>query len=193
MDVVHGIDLGRGGFLPGEAKCRHAALHLAEHETGLFANAGRGHVPQPHDMIAIIAAALRRFAAAGDDERRFLAWSGFGVAEGVERRLGRWLDRRADIAARHRIGLAVEYLPALQGADVDLVEGGKAAFAEGAGDRSSQAQNAVSGRFAAPMIFSILPKPSSSGTGRRNCTRTMRWPGSAATPAEYWKTPSTKR
>ena len=67
------------------------------------------------------------------DERRLGVRRRLGVAEGVERRLGRRIDRRADIAARHRIGLAVEDRPALQRADVDLVEGGKPAFGEGRG------------------------------------------------------------
>ena len=70
MDVMDGVELRRRGVLPAEAERRHAALHLAEHEARLLAHAGRRDVAEPHDMIAVVAAALRRFAAAGDDERR---------------------------------------------------------------------------------------------------------------------------
>jgi hypothetical protein len=59
----------------------------------------------------------------------------------------------------------------------------------GAGDRSSQPQKAVSGRPAAPMICAASAKPSPNGTRREKRTRSMRNPGSAATPAEYWNTP----
>ena len=44
-------------------------LHLVEDEPRFLAQALGGHVAQPHNMIAIIAAPFRSFAAAGDDQR----------------------------------------------------------------------------------------------------------------------------
>ena len=58
----------------------------------------------------------------------------------------------------------------------------------GAGERNSQAQNAVSGRPASRIVRSMRAKPSLSGTGSWKRTRTISKPGSAATPPEYWKT-----
>jgi hypothetical protein len=46
----------------------------------------------------------------------------------MKRGLGRRIDGRTDVASCHRIGGAVKNLPALQGADIDLVERDKAAF-----------------------------------------------------------------
>ena len=55
--------------------------------------------------------------------------------------------------------------------------------------RSSQAQKAVGARPASFRWRSILPNPASSGTGSEKRTRSMRKPGSAATPPEYWNGP----
>ena len=61
----------------------------------------------------------------------------------------------------------------------------------GAGERSSQAQNEVNGRPSAVRCASIAWKPASMGCGRANRTRSMVKPGNAATPPEYWNGPRT--
>ena len=68
----------------------------------------------------------------------------------------------------------------------------KPASVNGAGDRSSHAQNEVSGRPAALIVAAIRSKPSASFTGEAKRTRSMRWPASAFKPAEYWNTPGMK-
>jgi hypothetical protein len=64
-----------------------------------------------------------------------------------------------------------------------------ASSVKGAGERSSQAQRAVNGRPSAVKWPSMARKPSASGTSRTKRARSISKPGSAATPAEYWKTP----
>ena len=59
----------------------------------------------------------------------------------------------------------------------------------GAGERNSQAQNPDSFSPWSTKNRSMKANPSSSGTGRRNSTRSILWPSSARTPAEYWNTP----
>jgi hypothetical protein len=59
----------------------------------------------------------------------------------------------------------------------------------GSGERSSQAQNAVVGRPSRARCASICANPSASATGGRKRARSISNPDSAATPAEYWKTP----
>ena len=63
MEVVHGVDLRRGGVAPGEAEEGHPPLHLAEHEARLVAHrVGRG-LARPHRALAVAAAPLLRLAA----------------------------------------------------------------------------------------------------------------------------------
>jgi hypothetical protein len=69
----------------------------------------------------------------------------------------------------------------------------KPSSVKGSGERSSQAQNAALGRPAASSAAAMRAKPSASGTGSAKRARSMRKPGSAATPAEYWNTPGTNR
>src|SRR4051812_10077726 len=49
MNVVDGVELGRGGVLPAETKRAHAALHLAKNEARLFSNASRRDIAEPDD------------------------------------------------------------------------------------------------------------------------------------------------
>ena len=69
----------------------------------------------------------------------------------------------------------------------------KPASVNGAGERSSQAPNAVSGRPAALITCAIFSKPWLSGTTFENRTRSMVKPASAPTPQEYWLTPGMNR
>src|SRR4051812_34715229 len=62
-----------------------------------------------------------------------------------------------------------------------------------AGERNSQAQNAVGGRPKRARWASIAAKPSFSGSGLAKRARSMRKPGSATTPPEYWNGPGMKR
>src|SRR4051794_9524552 len=41
IEIVDGIDLGRGGVMPAKAERRKPPLHLGEHEPGLLAQAFR--------------------------------------------------------------------------------------------------------------------------------------------------------
>jgi hypothetical protein len=43
------------------------------------------------------------------------------------------------------------------------------------------------------MMAATRTKPCASGTGLRKVTRSMRKPGSAAAPPEYWNTPGMNR
>ena len=63
----------------------------------------------------------------------------------------------------------------------------------GRGERSSQAQNAVSGLPRAARMAAARSKPSFKGSGSRNTARSIWNPGSAATPPEYWNTAEMKR
>jgi hypothetical protein len=65
----------------------------------------------------------------------------------------------------------------------------KPSSVNGAGERSSQAPNAVSGRPAALRISAILANPCFNGTTLAKRTRSMAKPGSAPMPHEYWLTP----
>ncbi|HET7669329.1 MAG TPA: hypothetical protein VFK84_02885 [Burkholderiales bacterium] len=58
----------------------------------------------------------------------------------------------------------------------------------GAGERSSHAAKAFTGRPREARCFSIRSKPWSSGTGLASRARSISNPGSAATPPEYWNT-----
>jgi hypothetical protein len=61
-----------------------------------------------------------------------------------------------------------------------------------AGERSSQAQNAVSARPAALIYFAACAKPSASGSNASKRTRSISNPESAAAPLEYWNTAGMK-
>ena len=65
------------------------------------------------------------------------------------------------------IGVAVEQAPFAQDADIQLVEFLEAASVKGSGDRSSQAQKAVSGRPRPSMMLLMRANPAASGTGLR--------------------------
>jgi hypothetical protein len=62
-----------------------------------------------------------------------------------------------------------------------------------AGERSSQAQNDVSGRPAASMYLAACANPSTSGSSRSKRTRSISKPGKAAAPLEYWNTAGMNR
>ena len=63
----------------------------------------------------------------------------------------------------------------------------------GAGERNSQAQNAVTAAPASLISSDAIAKPCVSGNGRRNRTRSIAYPGKGATPAEYWNGPGMNR
>jgi len=69
----------------------------------------------------------------------------------------------------------------------------KPSSVNGAGERSSQAQKAETGRPSDARCRSIAAKPSASGTTREKRARSIRKPGSAATPPEYCDTAGMKR
>src|SRR5437867_7206536 len=68
VEIVNGINLGRRGVMPGETERGKPALHFAEHETRLLAQALRADVAAGDDVIEIIVVPFRHFAAPGDDE-----------------------------------------------------------------------------------------------------------------------------
>src|SRR3546814_20515675 len=74
------------------------------------------------DVVAIVGLAFGALAAAGDHEGRPVIVTLDGVGEGVERRLGRTADLRADVAASHRVRRSVVDTPACQRLDIALVE-----------------------------------------------------------------------
>src|SRR5262249_10112112 len=130
VEVVHRVDLGRGGVGPGEAENAEPALHLAQHILRLLAHGVGPLLAAPYRALTITRAALARLAAAGDDEALGRLCRLHGVREGVERRLGRRRNLGTHIAARHRIDRAVEQAPFAEGDHIDLVEGAKAILGE---------------------------------------------------------------
>src|SRR5712671_3643764 len=130
MKVMDGVGLHGRGVLPAETKRSEAAFHCRDREADLFPQSVRTEVLVAHDTLGIAAAAAARFGAAGDHEGRRRALARAGERECIERRLGRRIDLRADIAARHRIDSAVEQAPLRQRFYVMLVEGSEAIFSE---------------------------------------------------------------
>ena len=85
------------------------------------------------------------------------------------------VDLGTHVAARHRIGRAVEYLPFCQSSHILSVKISKALDSEnGAGDLNSQAHKAVVGRSKSFRIASMRPNPSNNGNGVMKRTRVMR-------------------
>src|SRR5262245_15617963 len=134
MQVLHRVDLARRGRGPVHAEQREPALHLAEHINGFLAHRFGAGLAVAHRALGVAAAALARFAAAGDNETWSVPWRSVlrsdREAEGVKRRLGGLIDLRADIAARHRVALLLHDAPLAQGHHVALVEGAKAGIVE---------------------------------------------------------------
>ena len=56
-------------------------------------------------------------------------------------------------------------------------------------ERSSQAHNASGGQPTLARWALMRSNPCASESTREKRTRTMAWPGSATTAAEYWKPP----
>jgi hypothetical protein len=104
-------------------------------------------VAGPDDAPLIAGAALARFAASGSDKAAGrAAFARHRIAEGVERRRGRRVDFRVDVRAGDRVDLVVENPPGGQPLDIVPIESDKPASVNCAGERSSQAQNAVGER-----------------------------------------------
>src|SRR6185437_7307400 len=133
IGIEDGIELRRRGMAPGLAEHRHAALHAAEHEARLLAQALGAGVAEADGALAVAGTPLLDLGAAGDDEVAARAGRLPRIGEGVEARLGRVALLRADIAARHRVGVALHHAPALERADIVPVEGDEARLAEGRG------------------------------------------------------------
>ena len=66
VDVVHGVKLHGGCVVPRGAECGHPALHFTQHPGRLLAQAGGAGVAARDDVVAVIALAFWRLAAAGD-------------------------------------------------------------------------------------------------------------------------------
>ena len=81
MDVVHGVELRRGGVAPREAERAHPALHFAKHPARFLEQARSGDIAAADDVIPVVAHALRRLAAAGDHEARAMSSSAGTVYE----------------------------------------------------------------------------------------------------------------
>src|SRR5882762_10321966 len=90
VDVIDRVDLRRGDIAPAEAERAHAPLHRAEDVTRLVAHAVGGLVAEPDDALGIAAGAIGSLTAAGRDKA--LPRTRHGIAEGVQRRLGRRID-----------------------------------------------------------------------------------------------------
>src|SRR5882757_8189895 len=123
---MHGIGLRRRGVLPGKPERAETAFHLAHREADLFLQPLRADVSVTHDALGIASRAAARLSAARDHKAWRRALRRPGEGERIKRRLGRRIDLRAHIAARHRIDGPVEYLPFREGLDVMLVEPAKA-------------------------------------------------------------------
>src|SRR5690606_19628458 len=122
MNVVHRVELRARRVLPAGPEGAHAPLHLVEHPARLFAQPLRAHVAAADDVVAVVALALGNFGAARDYEGARGARAGHGIRERIEARLGGRIDRRADVAARDRVHLAVEDAPLLEHPHVLAVE-----------------------------------------------------------------------
>src|SRR5262249_39753665 len=122
VEVLDGIDLGRGGSGPGKAQRREASFHDAENEASLLAQAGRRDVAAAHDEVVVVELAFRCFAAACYDEAAAITRVRLGIGKRVERRLRGRIQSGADVAARDRVHFSVVDAPVLQLRSVDLVE-----------------------------------------------------------------------
>src|SRR5450631_1541972 len=103
MKVPNGVGLHRRGILPAESERAETVFHFCDREPDFLLHAVRAEVAIAHDTLGIAAAAAARFGAAGDQEGWRLALARTGERKRVERRLGRRVDLRADVAARHRV------------------------------------------------------------------------------------------
>src|SRR5205823_5273235 len=80
VEIVHRIGLHRGGVLPAEAECVHAAFHFPRGEADFFLDAIRADIAVAHGTLRIASGPAAQFGAAGDYEarRRALARPGEG-------------------------------------------------------------------------------------------------------------------
>src|SRR6185312_15938064 len=173
MEIADGIGLRSSDVLPAEADRAHAALHSADHILNFFLDARGTEVAIANRALRVVAGAFPRLTAAGNYEGRRRLLARPREREGVERRLGRRIDLGADIAARDRIGAAIVQTPFGERLDIVLIELRKPSSVNAAGERSSQAQNAVSGRPAAWIYSAIVAKPSASGSHLSKRTRSI--------------------
>src|SRR6185295_4799885 len=97
----------------------------------LVLDAIRAEIAIANHAFGIGAVAFLRLPAPGDRKSRHRAGGRTHETERVKRRLGRWIDLGADIAARDRIGLAVIDAPFRQRLYIMLVEFEKALIGEG--------------------------------------------------------------
>ena len=121
-----GVDLGGDRIFPAEAQELHPALHLADHERHLLAQAFGRRVAQADDTVPVRRPALLGVAATGQYERAALrVRCGHRVGERVHRGRRGLVVHGAHIGARHRVHQRVAVLvdaPAGKRLHVDLVE-----------------------------------------------------------------------
>ena len=130
MEIMHGVGLRRRRILPAETERAHALFHHADDVANLLRNALGAEVAVAHRALRVARVAFLRLAAARDHKARRRTLARPRKRKGVERRLGRRIDLRTDIAARHRIGLAVVNAPFRQRLDVVQVEIAKSLVGE---------------------------------------------------------------
>src|SRR5579862_9745203 len=132
VDVEDRVKLGAGHFGPADAERRHARFHDVEDAARLRPHAGGRLVAERDDALGIAAGAVARFAAAGRDKATgwAAAIAGHGVAERVERGLGRRIDLRTDVRAGDRVYLVAEGAPLRQALDIAAVERDEPGLAE---------------------------------------------------------------
>ena len=82
IKIMHRVDLGGGGVRPGEAECRQAALHVAEHVAGFLAHGIEGRLAAADDAFAVARPSSCLRAPGNDEARRFLRGR-HGEGEGI--------------------------------------------------------------------------------------------------------------
>src|ERR1700758_4547371 len=115
MEIADGVGLYAGRVLPTKTKSGEALLHCARGETDLVPDTVGRQITVTHDAFRIGARTFARLGSASDHETRRRRLARPGEGERIERRLGRRIDLRTDIAARHRVGGAVIDAPFGQG------------------------------------------------------------------------------